>query len=788
MRSGADGIQHPSTDVVSQFWESVIGIEGDWDPQDPDLVDWDLAMSDEPRPRVVEPIDGSVWGTVVKKLNSWKAPGRDGICGFWWKHFRQATIFLGQAVWEMLEEGDSDNIPAWFVKGRTVLIPKAGCEGRPEQYRPITCLNTAYKLLTAVMTEVLYEHAMAHSYLPLEQRAIRRGHRGCLDALMVDSMFAREAMVRRRNLSVAWIDYQKAYDRVPQAWLREMLSIVRAPLSIQRMLECLRQKWSSVFCVGTGANAARMELTYRRGVFQGDSLSPLLYCLSIAPISHAFRKTRGYRLLSLDRPVTHQYFMDDLKVYAKSSNTLDATLRVVDRVSRAVGMELGLRKCAVAHVQQGRYVGGENYLLPEERTIERVPQGGAYKYLGTEQLFTADHTSVRVRLQQVYAKRLYKIWSSSLSAKHKVHATNTWTVAVFRYFFPLVKWPHNALVQLDRLTRRILRRFKSHHHSASIERLYLSHVNGGWGLVNLYQAWEREVVASELYLVNAVGDELLQAVVQHQLYLTSRDKHSSLQTACNILRRYGVLTELEEGVWSGESIPMTREGMLQLKATQVVKFVGSLTAKPIHKVYYQQASSADGVDTEGSFAWLSDGRLRAETEGLVIAAQDGVILTNRYKHTVLGMGVSPTCRVCGEEDETIGYIVSSCKPHMWSLYKERHDRVIYQLLKALAKKLEVAVPDSIKWGVEGRHGVAALEGAGAKIAVDLAVPTDRQLSDRRPDLILYLKGERKIVILEGAVTWEPLLAERERQKADKYRKLAAGCQIIRCVNCCIRVK
>ena len=57
--------------------------------------------------------------------------------------------------------------------------------------------------------------------------------------------------------------------------------------------------------------------------------------------------------------------------------------------------------------------------------------------------------------------------------------------------------------------------------------------------------------------------------------------------------------------------------------------------------------------------------------------------------------------------------------------------------------------------------------------VDLAIPTDRQLSDRRPDLILYLKGKQKIVILEGAVAWEPLLAERERQKADKYRELAA---------------
>ena len=60
----------------------------------------------------------------------------------------------------------------------------------------------------------------------------------------------------------------------------------------------------------------------------------------------------------------------------------------------------------------------------------------------------------------------------------------------------------------------------------------------------------------------------------------------------------------------------------------------TLTAKPIHKAYFEQASS-EGVDVEGTFGWLMDGRFRSETEGLVIAAQDGVILTNRYKHTVL---------------------------------------------------------------------------------------------------------------------------------------------------------
>ena len=123
--------------------------------------------------------------------------------------------------------------------------------------------------------------------------------------------------------------------------------------------------------------------------------------------------------------------MDDLKVYGESSNALGDTLRVVDRVSRVVGMEFGLRKCAVAHIKCGKYVNGKNYVLEEEQKIEWVAQGGAYWYLGIEQMFMSDYKTIRERLTKVYVDRLRWIWSSALSTKHKVHATNTWVVAIF---------------------------------------------------------------------------------------------------------------------------------------------------------------------------------------------------------------------------------------------------------------------------------------------------------------------------------------------------------------------
>ena len=57
--------------------------------------------------------------------------------------------------------------------------------------------------------------------------------------------------------------------------------------------------------------------------------------------------------------------------------------------------------------------------------------------------------------------------------------------------------------------------------------------------------------------------------------------------------------------------------------------VASLCQKKIHGVFYKQCQE-EGWDTSGSHAWFLDRGLWWQTEGLVVAAQDGVIHTQAY--------------------------------------------------------------------------------------------------------------------------------------------------------------
>ena len=62
----------------------------------------------------------------------------------------------------------------------------------------------------------------------------------------------------------------------------------------------------------------------KRGIFQGDSLSPLLFVMIMIPLSKQLRESGyGYTLTNESRKLNHLLFMDDLKLYAKNEEELE---------------------------------------------------------------------------------------------------------------------------------------------------------------------------------------------------------------------------------------------------------------------------------------------------------------------------------------------------------------------------------------------------------------------------------------------------------------------------------
>lgn len=75
-------------------------------------------------------------------------------------------------------------------------------------------------------TEINWEHA-----------------REFLEQLLIDSAILDEVRGKKRNLTVAFYDYQKAYDMLRHYWIERVYTWMRIPDNVVKVLKVMMERW-----------------------------------------------------------------------------------------------------------------------------------------------------------------------------------------------------------------------------------------------------------------------------------------------------------------------------------------------------------------------------------------------------------------------------------------------------------------------------------------------------------------------------------------------------------------
>ena len=261
-----------------------------------------------------------------------------------------------------------------------------------------TCLSTTYKFLTSVRTERTYSHLEQND--PLEQKGFRCSSYGCKDQLMINKIILQNCKNRKRNLSCAWIDYKKAFDSVSYEWIRRSLELFNVSSRLTGFLKHNKKKWKIQLALTHESDTLMSDdINIKRGIFQGDSLSSLLFCVLLISLSLELNSS-DYRYKIGTERITYLFYMDDLKLRAEDDSERKELFRIVKGFSDDFSMGFGLSKCANATFKRGKLEKSDHVRLDEETMIKDLEQEKIYNYLGADETSGIQHATTKQKLQK----------------------------------------------------------------------------------------------------------------------------------------------------------------------------------------------------------------------------------------------------------------------------------------------------------------------------------------------------------------------------------------------------
>jgi exonuclease III len=225
----------------------------------------------------------------IAKLPNFKSPGVDEIPIELIRNSPEAIselVSIMQLIWT------TKRMPTDWTTGVVVNIYKnKGSKDDPSSYRPICLLSHAYKAFAVVILNRIKVHVDAR--IAINQEGFRYG-RGCADNLYALRMAINYSLRthRKHDLELTFIDFSQAFDTVDHNFLQISMKEHGLPSIYCELIGAIYI--DSKACIKGAKSQLSSPFAVKRGVLQGDILSPILFIMSLNSIWNRTNKTEGW--------------------------------------------------------------------------------------------------------------------------------------------------------------------------------------------------------------------------------------------------------------------------------------------------------------------------------------------------------------------------------------------------------------------------------------------------------------------------------------------------------------
>ena len=261
----------------------------------------------------------------IAKMKIGKAPGPSGIVAEMLKAAGDAGArFIAVLANSMIRNGDA---PSDWEKSFIINIYKGKGDALERgNYRGLKLLDHAMKGMERVIENIIRERViidnMQFGFIP---------GRGTTDAIFILRQIQEKHLAKNKKLYFAFVDLEKAFDRVPRKVIWWAMRTLGLEEWIVRLVQGLYTNTKSKVRVN---NEYSEEFGVKVGVHQGSVLSPLLFIIVLEALSREFRTGAPWELL----------YADDLVVIAETEEELRTKLSNWKKGMEAKGLRVNVGK------------------------------------------------------------------------------------------------------------------------------------------------------------------------------------------------------------------------------------------------------------------------------------------------------------------------------------------------------------------------------------------------------------------------------------------------------------
>ena len=344
------------------------------------------------RPKQQQKISIKEVKKALQKLKGGKSPGVDGITAEMLKYGGEMVVKWMHLICTLAWE--KGIVPDDWIKAIIVPIYK-GKGDRKEcgSYRGISLLSIPGKVYGRVLIVRVME--ITDSKISQEQGGFRKG-RGCIDQIFTVKSVAEKYINKGRKLYAAFIDLEKAYDRVDREGLWDVLRIYGVGGQLLNSMRAFYECASACVRVD-GETGESFEI--KVGVRQGCVMSPWLFNIYMDGVVREMKakigKRQGAKLLQGKEEwwLVASLFADDTVLLAESKEELQKVVNEFCRVCerRKLKVNAGKSKVMVFERKRSEVVDFHRPYRVEEENVreceiemngEKMEEVTEFKYLG----------------------------------------------------------------------------------------------------------------------------------------------------------------------------------------------------------------------------------------------------------------------------------------------------------------------------------------------------------------------------------------------------------------------